>query len=84
MFLGQRLVDGNQLNKKMPPRLTPTDLLAWSVLNTATANEDTTQPTRREDYQELDPKWIDIILGRPDAARIKGKKYWKLEEKRNH
>lgn len=51
-------------------RITPTDLLAWSVVNQATEREDRTTATAQ--HEPIDPKWIDVILGKPDAARMRG------------
>ena len=51
-------------------RITPTDLLAWSVVNQATEREDRTTATAP--HEPIDPKWIDVILGKPDAARMRG------------
>jgi hypothetical protein len=51
-------------------RITPTDLLSWAVINQATEKEDTTTagPTNVE---PIDSKWIELIMGKPDSARMK-------------
>ena len=51
-------------------RITQSDLLQWSIINTATAAEDTTGPSQ-VNTEPIDPKWVDIILGKPDAVRMK-------------
>ncbi|KAJ3360199.1 hsp70 nucleotide exchange factor fes1 [Allomyces javanicus] len=44
------------------------ELLKWGISN-ATKSEDPT--IDKPDLEKLDPKWVDIILGKPDAARMK-------------
>lgn len=57
----------------MGGRLTATDLLAWSVLNTATENEDApTVPGPAPHHEPIDPKWIELLLGKPESARMTG------------
>ncbi|KAI9209847.1 armadillo-type protein, partial [Polychytrium aggregatum] len=53
--------------------ITQSELLQWAVLNTATQGEDTTTETRPELLQRgpIDPKWIEVILGKEDSARMK-------------
>jgi hypothetical protein len=51
-------------------RITSADLLAWSIINRETEKEDRTEPTGP--HEPIDPKWIDVILGKPDAARMRG------------
>ncbi|KAJ3414630.1 hsp70 nucleotide exchange factor fes1 [Chytridiales sp. JEL 0842] len=58
----------------MPSKpLTHSDLLQWSILNTATANEDAPARSASDQvkHEKIDPKWVDIILGKPDAVRMK-------------
>ncbi|KAJ3277115.1 hsp70 nucleotide exchange factor fes1 [Terramyces sp. JEL0728] len=50
----------------MTERVTPTQLLAWSVEN---RSEEPARPVRNR--EPIDPKWIEIILGKPDSARMK-------------
>jgi hypothetical protein len=50
-------------------KITPTELLAWSVINKATEKEDTT--TASTNLEPIDSKWIEIILGKPESARMK-------------
>ncbi|KAI9164613.1 hsp70 nucleotide exchange factor fes1 [Blastocladiella emersonii ATCC 22665] len=45
------------------------ELLKWSITN-ATQNEDPTGPSPA-DLAKLDPKWIDVMLGKPDAVRMR-------------
>lgn len=53
-------------------RITPTDLLAWSVLNKATEGEDAPAAAPSvANAEPIDPKWIELILGKPDSARMK-------------
>ncbi|KAJ3325944.1 hypothetical protein HDV06_002329 [Boothiomyces sp. JEL0866] len=46
--------------------VTPTQLLAWATEN---RTEEPERPARHP--EPIDPKWIEIILGKPDAARMK-------------
>ncbi|KAJ3023911.1 UNVERIFIED_CONTAM: hsp70 nucleotide exchange factor fes1 [Siphonaria sp. JEL0065] len=60
--------DGKFVSKPV----TASDLLAWAVVNKATEKEDA--PERDEPMaprEPIDPKWIDVILGKPDSARMK-------------
>jgi hypothetical protein len=50
-------------------KITPSELLAWSVINKATEKEDTTTATANA--EPIDSKWIEIILGKPESARMK-------------
>ncbi|KAI9343864.1 hypothetical protein DFJ73DRAFT_941739 [Zopfochytrium polystomum] len=56
---------------------TQADLLHWAVLHTATASEDAPRRTPEEiaelerKAKQLDPKWVDVILGKSDAVRMK-------------
>lgn len=43
-------------------KLTPTDLLAWSIQN---KSEEPVKPSK------IDPKWIEVLLGKPESARMK-------------
>ncbi|KAI9220303.1 nucleotide exchange factor Fes1-domain-containing protein [Blastocladiella britannica] len=45
------------------------DLLKWGIEHT-TASEDA-PPTTAPRPEPLDPKWVDIILGKPDAVRMR-------------
>ncbi|KAL7748639.1 hsp70 nucleotide exchange factor fes1 [Sorochytrium milnesiophthora] len=45
------------------------DLLKWGIEN-ATRGEDAPASTRPPP-QPLDPKWIEVVLGKPDAARMR-------------
>ncbi|KAI8927264.1 nucleotide exchange factor Fes1-domain-containing protein, partial [Entophlyctis helioformis] len=51
--------------------VTQAELLQWSVLNTATAGEDTTAATEPAQREPIDPKWVDVLLGKGDALRMK-------------
>lgn len=51
----------------MSQRITPNQLLAWSVINQETERQDRTV---NRPLEPIDPKWIEIILGKPDSARI--------------
>ena len=50
---------------------TPTSLLAWAVANQSDPhnNESPTHP--QLNISQIDPKWIEVILGKPDSARMK-------------
>ena len=54
---------------------TPTDLLAWAVTHIPetgpNANDTTSNTTPPVNVQEIDRKWIEVILGKPDSARMK-------------
>lgn len=61
----------------MSGHLTERDLLKWSTsLQQATKSEDVQSQLTPEEIEErkkrLDPKWIDVILGRTDAMRMRG------------
>ncbi|KAJ3328521.1 hsp70 nucleotide exchange factor fes1 [Blyttiomyces sp. JEL0837] len=52
--------------------ITQTDLLQWAILNRATANEDAPAPAAMpEGAEQLDPKWVDVMLGKSDSLRMK-------------
>ncbi|KNE71715.1 hypothetical protein AMAG_20440 [Allomyces macrogynus ATCC 38327] len=44
------------------------ELLKWGISNATKAEDPTID---KPDLEKLDPKWVDIILGKPDAARMK-------------
>ena len=46
---------------------TPTDLLAWAMANKANDSTEHNQVN----VNNIDPKWIEVILGKPDSARMK-------------
>ncbi|TPX31495.1 hypothetical protein SmJEL517_g05194 [Synchytrium microbalum] len=48
----------------------PSELLQWAVLQTATKNEDAPGPGP-QNVEPIDPKWIDLILGKSDAIRMR-------------
>ena len=52
-------------------RITQSELLQWSVLHTATLNEDAPQRTEPLQTEPIDPKWIEAILGKEDAVRMR-------------
>lgn len=72
MILGFALVLGErqtlQKRKMSGQRITASELLSWSVINSQTEREDTTRPTINP--ESIDPKWIEILLGKPDCARM--------------
>ncbi|KAI8907840.1 armadillo-type protein [Gorgonomyces haynaldii] len=47
-------------------RLTESDLLAWATVNAQSEDNTVNRP-----LQPLDPKWVDVILGKGDAIRLK-------------
>ncbi|KAI8614488.1 armadillo-type protein [Chytriomyces sp. MP71] len=52
--------------------VTQSDLLQWAIVNKATAKEDA--PARvgvPEKREPIDPKWVDVILGKSDSVRMK-------------
>ncbi|KAJ3044106.1 hsp70 nucleotide exchange factor fes1 [Rhizophlyctis rosea] len=53
--------------------ITQAELLQWSVLNTATRNEDTTVDASEavRNREPIDPKWLEVILGKDDAIRMR-------------
>ncbi|KAJ3071830.1 hsp70 nucleotide exchange factor fes1 [Podochytrium sp. JEL0797] len=60
--------DGKFVSKPV----TASDLLQWAVINKATKEEDAPARTEpMEPREPIDPKWIDIILGKPDSVRMK-------------
>ncbi|KAJ3105458.1 hsp70 nucleotide exchange factor fes1 [Phlyctochytrium planicorne] len=50
--------------------MSQSELLQWAILNKATAKEDAPDGPKKP-LQPIDPKWVDIILGKPDSARLK-------------
>ncbi|KAJ3208696.1 hsp70 nucleotide exchange factor fes1 [Dinochytrium kinnereticum] len=51
--------------------ITQAELLQWAVINQTTAEEDAPHETPK-DVKPLDPKWVDVILGKPDSLRMRG------------
>ncbi|KNC99601.1 uncharacterized protein SPPG_04989 [Spizellomyces punctatus DAOM BR117] len=53
----------------MPNRPTQSELLQWAV--THTTDESSAIPERPVTREPIDPKWIDVILGKDDAVKMK-------------
>jgi hypothetical protein len=51
-------------------KITPTQLLEWAVNNKNNECDEGTS-NQQMDREKLDPKWLDVILGKPDSARIR-------------
>ncbi|KAH9245104.1 hypothetical protein BASA81_017441 [Batrachochytrium salamandrivorans] len=52
--------------------ITQSELLQWSVINTATASEDAPASTEPPvQHQPIESKWIDLILGKGDSVRMR-------------
>ncbi|KAJ3140119.1 hsp70 nucleotide exchange factor fes1 [Physocladia obscura] len=52
--------------------VTSSDLLQWAIINKSTEKEDA--PIRTEELaprEPIDPKWVDVILGKSDSVRMK-------------
>ena len=50
---------------------TPTSLLAWSVANQTDPQTNDSPAHPPPNISQIDPKWIEVILGKPDSARMK-------------
>jgi len=53
------------------PGITTSDLLQWSILNQTTEKEDAPKTKDRVDPEKIDPKWLDVILGKDDSVRMR-------------
>jgi hypothetical protein len=53
-------------------KITASDLLKWSTsISAATKKEDSTIDNPDLPREKIDPKWIDILLGKEDAVRMR-------------
>ncbi|KAI8828596.1 armadillo-type protein [Chytriomyces cf. hyalinus JEL632] len=52
--------------------VTSSDLLQWAVINNATKKEDAPYQANPVKHEPIDPKWVDVILGKSDSVRMKG------------
>jgi len=53
------------------PGITTSDLLQWSILNRTTEGEDAPKNNNHIDPEKIDPKWLDVILGKDDSVRMR-------------
>ncbi|OUM65163.1 hypothetical protein PIROE2DRAFT_7882 [Piromyces sp. E2] len=53
------------------PGITTSDLLQWSILNQTTEKEDAPKTNNHVDPEKIDPKWLDVILGKDDSVRMR-------------
>ncbi|KAJ3356722.1 hsp70 nucleotide exchange factor fes1 [Entophlyctis luteolus] len=61
----------DEKSKKFVQRpVTSSDLLQWAIINKATAAEDAPSATPTP-AAPIDPKWVDVILGKSDSVRMK-------------
>ncbi|KAJ3230210.1 hsp70 nucleotide exchange factor fes1 [Chytriomyces hyalinus] len=51
--------------------VTSSDLLQWAVINNATKKEDAPYQANPVKHEPIDPKWVDVILGKSDSVRMK-------------
>ncbi|RKO89563.1 hypothetical protein BDK51DRAFT_48547 [Blyttiomyces helicus] len=55
----------------MPNQISQSELLQWAVTNQPASGPAPAQ-TPAPPLERLDPKWIEVLLGKEDAARMKG------------
>jgi len=53
------------------PGITTSELLQWSILNRTTEKEDAPKDSNHVDPEKIDPKWLDVILGKDDSVRMR-------------